>query len=137
MTSAFPKAPLVEFSYASRASADLPDAALLRLAQQAWSRNTRLGITGSLTFVDGMFEQVIEGRSDLILPLVSRILTDPRHEAIYIRGFRPIPARRFETWSATGFDVDGEIPFVEHARETVPRVSFRREVAVRVASVRG
>ncbi len=136
MVSALPKVPLVEFTYVSRASEDLPDAALLRLAQQAWSHNTRLGVTGSLTYEDGTFHQIIEGPSDVLLPLVSRILTDARHEAISIHGFRPISTRRFETWSAIGFEMNSDIPFVESPHEPDPTASVRRDVPARVASVR-
>lgn len=137
MSSALPKAPLVEFSYASKVSEDLPEAALLRLAQQAWSRNMRLGVTGSLAFEDGTFRQVIEGPSDVVLPLVSRILTDPRHEAISILGFRPIKTRRFESWSAEGFETCGEIPIVEATREPDPAMGIRHDVPDKVANIRG
>lgn len=136
MGAALPKAPLVEFSYASKASEGLPNAALLRLAQQAWSRNTRLGVTGSLTFEDGAFQQVIEGPSDVILPLASRILTDPRHEAILILGFRSIKTRRFESWSTTGFDMCGDIPIVERPHEHDPVTPVRRDVPGKVANIR-
>jgi hypothetical protein len=136
MVSAPPKTPLIEFTYASKASEELPDAALLRLAQQAWSHNTRLGVTGSLPYEDGTFHQIIEGPSDVLLPLVSRILTDARHEAISILGFRPISTRRFETWRAIGFDMDSDIPFVESPHEPDLTASARRDVPARVASVR-
>lgn len=137
MGASLPKAPLVEFSYASRASDELPNAALLRLAQQAWSHNTRLGVTGSLTFEDGAFRQVIEGPSDVILPLASRILTDPRHEAISILGFGPIKIRRFQNWSATGLDICGDIPIVERPREPHPVSPVRRDIPDKVANIRG
>ncbi len=132
-----PPAPLIEFSYASKAAGDLPDAALLRMAQQAWSRNTRLGITGSLAVADGAFRQIIEGPSDAVLPLVSRILTDPRHEAISIETFRPIEARRFDCWSATGFGPCGDIPIVEAAPAIDPVRAVPRGFPAKVASIRG
>jgi len=132
-----PSASLVEFSCASKPSGDLPRAALLRMAQQAWSRNARFGVTGSLSFRDGVFDMVIEGPSDVLLPLVSRILTDPRHEAISILGFRPIATRRFDQWNATGFDMTGDIPIVDRPSDAGRLASARRDGRAKVANIRG
>lgn len=94
---------LVEFSFISSATPGLPQAALLRLAQQAASANSRRGLTGELRFADGRFTQVIEGTSDAILPLVARILTDRRHEQIAVTSLGPISTRRFTDWTNLGF----------------------------------
>ncbi len=94
---------LVEFAFSSRATASMPVAALLRLAHQARMFNTRMAITGTFSYQDGVFSQVIEGPGEVVLSLASRIMADPRHAGIAIRGFRAIPARRFATWSDTGF----------------------------------
>ncbi|MER2509953.1 BLUF domain-containing protein [Amaricoccus sp.] len=94
---------LVEFAFSSRAAARMPVAALLRLAHQARLFNTRMAITGTFSFEDGAFSQVIEGPGEVVLALASRIMTDSRHAAIAIRSFRAIPARQFPAWSDTGF----------------------------------
>jgi hypothetical protein len=95
---------LVEFSFVSKPCPELPPAVFLRLARQSWSFNTRMGLTGTLRFADGVFAQVLEGRCGIVLPLVARILADPRHAAIRITAFGPLAARRFANWSVTGFD---------------------------------
>lgn len=101
------KAALVEFSYVSKPSEDLPRAVFLRLARQVWSHNTRLGLTGELRFDGARFEQVLEGPPEIMLSLAARILSDPRHGSINIRAFRQIEARSFTTWSMIGFAEDG------------------------------
>ena len=107
---------LVEFSFTSRATGELPPAARLRIVRQAWHFNTRLGLTGELRFEHGCFRQVIEGSFEVILPLASRILTDPRHDDIAVRAFRSIAARRFATWTAVGFEpLDFAMPCISPA----------------------
>jgi hypothetical protein len=120
MTDAFSRSPLVEFSCVSRAADRLPSAAILRMAQRAWSQNARQGITGSLRFENGAFHQIVEGTSDVLLPLVSRILTDPRHEAISIRSFRPIERRRYDVWTVEGLDAPGDLPVHDPNQDMAP-----------------
>jgi Sensors of blue-light using FAD len=98
--------PLVEFAFVSRVSPALPPAAVLRIACQSWSFNTRMHLTGELRFAGGRFEQVVEGRCSVVLPLAARILADPRHTAISITAFRPLAGRRFAHWTLAGFDLD-------------------------------
>ena len=97
---------LVEFSFVSKPCPELPPAVFLRLARQSWSFNTRTGLTGEMRFVEGRFEQVVEGRCSVVLPLAARILADPRHTAISITAFRPLAGRRFAHWTLAGFDLD-------------------------------
>lgn len=94
--------PFVEFSFVSTAAPGLPEAALLRIGQQAASFNARRGLTGELRFADGRFTQVIEGSSDAILPLIARILTDQRHGLIAVTSLHSIPTRRFADWTSAG-----------------------------------
>jgi hypothetical protein len=100
-------AALVEFSFTSRATENLPPAARLRIARQAWLYNSRWGLTGELRFERGCFRQVIEGACEVVLPLASRILTDPRHGDIAVGAFRSIAVRRFAGWTAFGFEAPG------------------------------
>lgn len=96
--------PLVEFAYVSAPAIGIPSVSILRLAGQAWSYNRRAGITGWLRFEDGRFRQVLEGPSDVVLPLSSRILADARHGDIEISAFGPIAERRYFDWSLIGFE---------------------------------
>jgi len=105
---------LVEFSYVSEATAELPPSALLRLETQARRFNLDHGLTGELRFDGRGFSQVLEGCWSAILPLSARILTDRRHGSISITAFRPILARRFTNWSASGFGV-GEVAAMRSA----------------------
>ncbi len=100
--------PLVEFAFSSRARSDMPPAALLRLSHQARLFNARMAITGTFSIENGVFSQVIEGPGEVVLSLASRILADPRHGEISIRGFHTIPARRFADWSDSGFSTGPE-----------------------------
>lgn len=94
---------LVEFSFTSRAVADLPFAALRRISAQTRLLNPRMGFTGELRFCDGMFHQVLEGQADEVLLLSARILTDRRHEGISVMSLRPIVERRYTEWRLVGF----------------------------------
>jgi hypothetical protein len=95
---------LVQFAYVSRPAPGLPLATLLRLARQSWSFNRTVGITGCLRYDAGRFLQVIEGPSEVVLPLSSRILADERHGEIAIEAFGPIAERRFGDWRIEGFE---------------------------------
>lgn len=99
---------LVEFSFVSRVSPDLPPTTLLRLARQSWSFNLRSGLTGTLRLVGDSFFEEIEGPCDVVQPLAARILGDSRHEAIRISAFRHLDARRHRGWSIAGFDLERE-----------------------------
>jgi hypothetical protein len=94
---------LVEFSFESKAVANLPEAVLLRLARRSSAFNTRMGLTGRLALRDGRFHQSLEGRIDMLLPVAARILADPRHESIRTLAFRAVAARRFSGWEVEGF----------------------------------
>lgn len=93
---------LVEFRYASLTAWDLPHAAVLRLARQAWSFNIRVGITGVFVVTGDRFRQIIEGEYAVVLPLASRILGDRRHRAIRIERFGLLAERRFDDWTVQG-----------------------------------
>ena len=103
-------ADLMEFAYDSRVAAALPPAACLRLARRAWSFNRRMGLTGHLSLRDGRFLQVIEGPSEVVLPLAARILADRRHGSLTISAFGALDRRRYADWSMDGFEMD---PLVE------------------------
>lgn len=94
---------LVVLSYTSRLAPDLSAAATARLAQQAWSFNSRMGLTGMMALEGGRVLQVIEGPCEVVLALSARLLTDRRHSEIAIQRFEAITARSHVGWTATGF----------------------------------
>ena len=93
-----------ELEFGSRMRADLPIAALRRMAREATARNEARGVTGRMCLEDGRLDQIIEGPCDTILLLAATILSDWRHEAIDVRSFRLIEARRFADWRVRGID---------------------------------
>ena len=95
---------LVELCFVSRLADGLPVAALLRIERRAQQFNCLHGLTGEMHASGRTIRQVIEGSCSTVMPLAARILTDHRHEAISVVAFRPIAARRFRDWSATGLD---------------------------------
>jgi Sensors of blue-light using FAD len=97
---------LVELSFDSAVAPGLPYAVLQRLARHTLEVNPRLGLTGELRLERDRFVAVIEGRSEVVLPLAARILSDGRHAAIRLSAFGPIDGRRFDGWRVTGFGVD-------------------------------
>lgn len=96
-------ATLVSLRFVSRPAESLSPAALGLIVRQAWAHNARAGITGEIVLRDGMFHQTLEGDFSDLVPLASRILSDPRHHQISIECFCAIPARTHETWQSSGF----------------------------------
>jgi hypothetical protein len=97
---------LVELAFVSRVAEGLPSSVFLRLARQSWSFNTRMGLTGELVLDRGRFVQVVEGGCATVQALAARILADRRHEAIEVRAFGRIEARRHAGWTLVGFDFE-------------------------------
>jgi hypothetical protein len=96
---------LIEFAFESQMASGLEPEALLRLARQCWTWNTRMGVTGELCLKGDRFIQVIEGPCRIVQPLAARILTDTRHGLIRIDRFGLLAARRFGGWSLRGMAV--------------------------------
>lgn len=99
---------LLEFSFESIA-AELPAAALLRLARRTAAYNACMGLTGRLRLDAGRFVQTVEGPPELVLPLAGTILGDRRHGTIRVTALGEIPARRFAEWRDEGFAHGGAI----------------------------
>jgi hypothetical protein len=105
---------LVEFSFESTVTPNLPPAVFLHLSRQASLYNSGMGLTGRLRLRQGRFSETLEGRSETILPLAARIIADARHGRIRILAFRSLLERRFEDWQIGDFDLGGrEIVFGE------------------------
>lgn len=123
---------LVEFSFVSKVSPDLPTSALLRLARQSWSFNLKSGLTGTLRLIGDTFAEEIEGPCDVVQPLAARILGDPRHGTIRISAFRRLEHRRHLGWSTSGFDLGRE----PAALMTIGQPGFANVCAFRAAGPR-
>jgi hypothetical protein len=70
-----------------------------RIVEVAQSRNTDLGVTGSLIFTESRFAQILEGPRAAIEELMSSIRRDPRHRDVNVVLTEDLPARRFPYWA--------------------------------------
>ncbi len=109
--------------YVSRATKDMSEADLREILDISRRKNREIGVTGFLIYQSGYFMQMLEGRHELIEPLMDRISRDPRHEnpSIIMRG----KARRrlFTEWSMGFWDmsapVDNESDFPAWQKRTI------------------
>lgn len=96
---------LVELRYQSKSVYDMGILGLTRILHSAVATNTRLGITGILSFDKGYFGQILEGKRGNVEQVWSRIQKDKRHSNIELLGISEIQERRFPKWSMKLFDV--------------------------------
>lgn len=97
--------------YSSSARSYLTAAAAQRIAQVSAERNTRLGITGMLLYLDGTILQVLEGERDKVQALYNLIEMDNRHKSPMILLQRDIPAAEFDGWAMGFRDMSaGQLP---------------------------
>lgn len=91
---------LEQLVYLSRSN--IPLTSLLDVADilDVSSRNNGLfRITGTLTYCDDRFVQLLEGPADALDWLVDRLRHDPRHRDLDILGRTAIRERAFPEWS--------------------------------------
>jgi hypothetical protein len=85
--------------YASRASHAFEESELRALLQTSRFNNSRDGISGMLTYVKGMFFQMLEGPEDKVEATYQRISRDPRHKALRRIQATRIQRRHFPQWT--------------------------------------
>ena len=61
--------------------------------------NRRLDVTGMLAQSDGHFAQLLEGRADVLRPLLAKIEADRRHRVVRLLLQETIVTRQFARWS--------------------------------------
>ena len=91
---------MISLLYVSRAtfSGSSEDRHLLTILDDARSRNSALGVTGALLYLNGRFAQILEGEAAEVNQLMIDILRDDRHEFVRIIEVAPITGRRFASW---------------------------------------
>lgn len=91
---------LVRLMYASRAAAQVDQAALLAILRQCKENNPSTGITGLLCHcpASGIFIQVLEGGRSAVNQLYNRIAADTRHTDVELLSYQEIGERRFAGW---------------------------------------
>lgn len=93
-----PTTQLYRVMYLSKATRPLSSGELQDLLAGARLRNKDRGISGLLLYDAGYFAQVLEGPTEAIADLMSRIEDDPRHEEVVVLSAGPIESRFFEGW---------------------------------------
>jgi diguanylate cyclase (GGDEF)-like protein/PAS domain S-box-containing protein len=92
--------------YVSEAQPNLSHHTLHEILSVSRRRNRDAGITGFLIYQHGYFMQLLEGRQEMIEPLMARIAADPRHQQpiVILRGYAP--RRLFSDWSMGFWNMD-------------------------------
>jgi hypothetical protein len=93
--------------YISKAVKLMTEDELALLLKQAYDFNQTKHITGMLLYVEGRFNveaegrfiQVLEGKHTVILALLEKIKSDPRHTHLNVVSDEKITKRNFKTWS--------------------------------------
>jgi hypothetical protein len=75
-----------------------------RIVAVSARNNRRCGITGAVTLCDGLYVQVLEGKSARLDPLLAIIAQDPRHKDVHILGRWTVTGRLFPSWSMARAD---------------------------------
>lgn len=98
--------------YTSYATGTVTPEMLEDILATSIARNAHAGITGFLHYESGRFLQCLEGASDALDDLMTRIGRDPRHRDIDVRGPIEVEARRFSDW-AMGLTDDSVFTFYD------------------------
>jgi hypothetical protein len=61
--------------------------------------NPRLGISGAMCFLDGVYMQYLEGEAVAVDALYKKIESDLRHRDAKVLVHEPIPRREYPNWS--------------------------------------
>ena len=85
--------------YSSTTDTPLPDAELEAILEKARTTNTRMEITGFLTYDGDCFVQLLEGPAAQVQDLYKRISTDKRHRDVEKLLEEDVEARTFSAWS--------------------------------------
>ncbi|MFT6128148.1 MAG: hypothetical protein ACJAVA_002647 [Flavobacteriaceae bacterium] len=92
--------------YTSQAAEQFSKRDLLDLLHESRAFNTIDNVTGILMYRTGNFLQVLEGESEAVGNLLTRILRDPRHNDIKIIKDSAADRRLFSTWAMGCADFD-------------------------------
>lgn len=92
--------------YTSQASEQFSKRNLLDLLHEARAFNAIDNISGVLMHRNGYFLQVIEGESEVVEELFTRLLRDPRHKEIKKILDAPVASCLFSSWAMGCADFD-------------------------------
>ncbi len=87
--------------YVSRAAPGIAARDAYDIIRVSHNRNSKLGLTGALIFLDGHFLQVLEGDRFRVRERLAAISADPRHSGLELRQTAAAPVRAFaDDWMA-------------------------------------
>lgn len=87
--------------YVSRVAPGVGPRDAYDIVRTAHNRNSQIGLTGALLFIDGCFVQVLEGDSFHLRQCFAKIAADPRHVDVQLRECVAIAERLFpREWMA-------------------------------------
>ena len=90
---------LTRVFYISEIAESVTDIDIQIILGKSQVNNRRRDVTGMLAQSDGHFAQLLEGRTDVMGPLLERIRNDVRHRAIRLLLQDSIETRQFARWS--------------------------------------
>jgi hypothetical protein len=127
---------IIALAYVSRAAQDFDVPALQTLAKLAAEKNSRLAVTGYLSFRQGVFLQYLEGEQQVIEELMNTISADERHQVVRQIQLGELDDRVFADWSmrflsASDFAEIGLADVLEGVMLTMVSEAFDREAAQR------
>ena len=89
---------IIRLIYISRSVTPLP-LDLKDILATSRQNNERVGITGAMCFLEGVYFQYLEGEEQVVETLYDLILKDPRHKDAKLLDRAFIDARQFSDWS--------------------------------------
>jgi hypothetical protein len=84
--------------YVSRASSALP-LELKDILASSRKNNPRLGVSGAMCFIDGVYLQCLEGEASVVDALYQRIEKDARHTGPKMLEKKAVSERAFPGWA--------------------------------------
>lgn len=75
-----------------------------QIVSNAILNNTKIGITGAMTFDGNDFAQILEGEKSVVLELYEKIKADPRHNNITLIKEQDIKTRHYQKWAMKHLD---------------------------------
>lgn len=90
---------MIRIFYLSHAAGLVSDEQVQDILATAHRNNPRVGVTGVLVHMGGMFAQVLEGPEQAVLRLYVKIMDDRRHSDCRIVHVSPANERIFQQWS--------------------------------------
>jgi hypothetical protein len=91
--------PIRQLVYFSTAADGIGPDDIAEILATSRANNARVGVSGLLLFVNGVFAQVLEGDPASVEAVYARIVADPRHQDPEILSDRTVERRTFDDWS--------------------------------------